>query len=438
MKVKFYQKLLSLAPDAAAARFLLAVSGGCDSVALAHLFAHKGLAFDVAHCNFHLRGEESNNEMIFVQNLPFLTKQQVFVKEFDTMALQQKSGKSIEMLARELRYHWFEELGKNYDYVVTAHQANDNAETMLMNLIRGTGLRGMCGIPQKNGKIIRPLLRFQRSEIENYIIEQGLQFCLDSSNLSDCFLRNKVRNKIIPELEKINPKLIEIFSKNSELFLQQTKFFDKQIQQYKNKLWNETDDTITIAIDPLKNIENQSVVLYQMLNPLGFNACDVEDILKAMDANSGKQFLSETHLLIKDRDLFIIENKDKKEVEEVLVNSVDELEKFGIQVEKRKYHADFKPVKNSNMIYVDAEKLSFPLTIRSWKKGDYFYPFGMKTKKKVSNFFTDLKIDLFEKQKIRFLCSQNQIVWIINYRADDRFKINEHTKSYYIFKSLTL
>jgi len=224
LKEQFYQELKNLAPEAESARFLLAVSGGRDSVVLAHLFASYKLHFDIAHCNFHLRGEESDKEMVFVQKLPFLSSQKIFVKEFDTIGIQQNSGKSIEMVARELRYQWFEEMGKNYDYVVTAHHANDNAETVLMNVLRGTGLRGMCGIPQKNRKIIRPLLRFSVLEIEKYILEQGIEYCIDSSNLTDEFLRNKIRHHIIPELEKINPNVIEIFLKNSTLFLQQTKF----------------------------------------------------------------------------------------------------------------------------------------------------------------------------------------------------------------------
>jgi len=431
MKEQFYQELLYLAPDAESARFLLTVSGGRDSVILAHLFASSGLSFDIAHCNFHLRGEESNKEMFFVQNLPFLTTQKVFVTAFDTIAIQQKSGKSIEMVARELRYQWFEEVGENYNYIVTAHHANDNAETVLMNLLRGTGLRGMCGIPPKNGKIIRPLLRFSASEIERYAGEQGVDFCVDSSNLTDEFLRNKIRHHIVPELEKINPNFIEIFSRNSNLFLQQIKFFDTQIQQYKDQLLKNGGNRITIAINALKNDENRSLILYEILNPFGFNADDVENILKSIEANSGKQFLSDTHILIKDRTHFIIEKKETKNDEDIIINTIAELENYGFVVEKTLYNLNFKAIKAPNVIYIDEQKLTFPLTIRAWKKGDFFYPFGMKTKKKLSDFFTDLKIDLLEKQKIRLLCSNNQIVWVINYRADDRFKIDEETEYYY-------
>ena len=427
----FYKELLLLTPDAKNARFLLAVSGGRDSVVLAHLFANCGLNFDIAHCNFHLRGEESNKEMDFVQKLPFLSSQKVFVKEFDTIAIQQKSGKSIEMVARELRYQWFEEMGKEYDYIVTAHHANDNTETVIMNLLRGTGLRGMCGIPQKNGKIIRPLLRFTGSDIDRYAREQEVDFCVDLSNLEDDFLRNKIRHHIIPELEKINPQFIKTFSKNSTLFQQQTQFLDAQIQHYKNQFIKKTKDSVTIAIDELKNNENQSLILYEMVNPFGFNADDVDNIVKSLHATSGKRFLSETHILIKDRNHLIIEKNDKKNEENICINSIEELETHGFEVEKIKNDANLEILKHPNLIYVDAEKLKFPLTIRSWKKGDVFYPFGMKTKKKLSDFFTDLKIDLLEKQKIRLLCSNEQIVWIIEYRADDRFKIDKKTEYYH-------
>ena len=432
MKKQFYQELLQLAPDAESARFLLAVSGGRDSVVLAHLFASFHLKFDIAHCNFHLRGEESNKEMFFVQNLPFLTTQKVFVKEFDTFNIQQNSGKSIEMVARELRYQWFEEIGEEYDYIVTAHHANDNAETVIMNLMRGTGLRGICGIPPKNGIIIRPILRFSAAAIEKYCLEQEIRFCVDSSNLSDEFLRNKIRHHIIPEMEKINPNIIEVFTKNCNLFQQQTQFFDTHIQQYKNKLLQEKDNRKTISIETLQNIENQSLILYEILNPFGFNADDVENILKSMSSNSGKQFFSDTHVLIKDRTHFILETKTAQKAQVIIIHNIEELEEYGFKVEKNTKNSEFSAIKSSKIIYVDAAKLSFPLTIRGWKSGDFFYPFGMKTKKKVSDFFTDLKIDLLEKQKIRILCSQDEIVWIVGYRADERFRVRESTKSYYI------
>ena len=432
----FYKELLLLAPNAKNARFLLAVSGGRDSVALAHLFASCKLNFDITHCNFHLRGEESNKEMNFVKDLPFLTSQKVFVKEFDTLSIQQESGKSIEMVARELRYHWFEKIGKDYDYIVTAHHANDNAETVLMNLMRGTGLRGMCGIPQKNGKIIRPLLRFSSSEIERYAREQKVGFCTDSSNLTNDYLRNKIRHHIIPEMEKINPKFVETFTKNSVLFQQQVQFFDAKIQQFKNQLLKKTDNRITIEIDELIKTEHQSVVLFEILNPFGFNADEVKNILKSINATSGKHFLSDTHILIKDRTHFIIEKKETKKEEPIFINSIEELENNGFTVEKKQNNLGRKIIKNNNILYVDADKIIFPLTIRKWEKGDFFYPFGMKTKKKLSDFFTDLKIDILEKQRIRLLCMNGQIVWIINHRADDRFRIEENTKYYYEIKTI--
>jgi len=431
MKEEFYRELEKLAPDLESAKFLLAVSGGRDSVALAHLFVTFGLCFDIAHCNFHLRGEESNKEMVFVQKLPFLTSQKVFVKEFDTLSVQQNSGKSIEMIARELRYNWFEKIGKDYDYIVTAHHANDNAETVLLNLLRGTGLRGMCGIPQKNGKIIRPLLRFSASEIDDYVREQGIRFCVDSSNLSDEFLRNRIRHHIIPEIEKIYPNFVDTFTKNSALFLQQTKFFDTSLNQIKDTLVSENNHQVSISINLLKNIENQSLVLYEILQPYGFNAESIDKIIQSIHSNSGKRFISETHILLKDRNYFIIEEKSNIKNEIVLIHSVKELENYGFSVKKLKNHDNLEIEKVSNLIYVDADKIQFPLTLRNWEKGDYFYPFGMKRKKKLSDFFTDLKIDRFEKQKIRLLCSQNQIVLVVNYRADNRFGIDSDTKYYY-------
>jgi len=300
-----------------------------------------------------------------------------------------------------------------------------------MNLLRGTGLRGMCGIPPKNGKIIRPLLRFNASEIERYACEQEIKFCVDSSNFSDSFLRNKIRHSVIPELEKIDPKCIETFSKNSTLLLKQTQFFDAHVKPYKEQLLKENEDRMTLSIDALKKMEHLALILYEILNPLGFKANDVENILKSVHATSGKKFLSNTHILIKDRTHFIIEKINPQTHDMTLIYSMEELENYGFCVEKIRYQSNFQPANAPEILYVDADKISFPLTIRSWEKGDFFYPFGMKTKKKVSDFFTDLKIDILEKQKIKFLCSQNQIVWIINYRPDNRFKVDEKTTWYY-------
>jgi tRNA(Ile)-lysidine synthase len=331
-----------------------------------------------------------------------------------------------------LRYQWFDEIGEEYDYMVTAHHANDNAETVIMNLMRGTGLRGICGIPPKNGKGVRPLLKFSASALEKYGLEQKIKFCVDSSNLSDDFLRNRIRHHIIPEMEKINPNVIDVFSKNCTLFQQQTQFFDAHIQQYKNQLLQEKDNRATISIETLRSIENQSLVLYEILNPFGFHADDVENILKSMNSNSGKQFFSDTHILIKDRTHFIIETKTAQKEQDIIIHNIEELEQYGFKVEKNTKNPDFSAIKSSKIIYVDIAKLNFPLTIRGWKSGDFFYPFGMKTKKKVSDFFTDLKIDLLEKQKIRILCSQDDIVWIVGYRADERFRVADDTESYYI------
>jgi len=437
LKEEFYQELLFLAPDAPEARFLLAVSGGKDSVALAHLFVSCNLIFDIAHCNFHLRGEESNRDMAFVQKLPFLTHQKVFVKEFDTLAIQQQSGKSIEMVARTLRYKWFEEIGQNYHYIVTAHHANDNAETILMNLLRGTGLRGMCGIPHQNGKIIRPFLqKFNSSVIETYLKENELNYCVDSTNVSSLFLRNKIRNQIIPELKKINPKVIEIFAKNSQLFSQQTQFFDTQINHFRNNLLQKMGERVIINIEALNQNENAALILYELLQPYGFNASEVKNIINTTHSISGKRFLSDTHTLLKDRNNFIIEKRESKNEEVIVVNSIEELEQYGFKVAKYRYFSTFKAVKSKNIIYIDAKKISFPLIIRRWERGDFFYPFGMKSKKKVSDFFTAQKIDLFEKQKIRFLCSDQQIVWIINHRADERFRVNKDTEWYYMVTSV--
>lgn len=431
MYALFRSELQRLAPDFQSARFLLAVSGGQDSCVLAHLFAKENLSFDIAHCNFNLRGNESVEDMKLVKNMPLISNQKVFIKEFDTYKIQQNSGKSIEMVARELRYKWFEEIGKDYDYIVTAQHANDNAETLLMNLLRGTGLRGLCAIPEKNGKIIRPLLKFNLSEIKNSALENKISFRTDSSNLTDDFLRNKIRHHIIPELEKINSQTISTFSHNCETFSQQYRFFETQMQLYREKLLKQTENGFSIDINELKKEKNATLILFEILTPFGFNMEDIISLFTSFDSISGKRFFSKTHIINKDRNQLFLEEINKIIDKETIINSIDELQNSGFSVDLFGSDKEMVFENNPNILYVDAEKLKFPVTIRSWKEGDFFYPYGLNGKKKVSDFFTDYKVSILEKQKIKLLFSDDKLLWIIGFRADERGKIDAKTKKYY-------
>ncbi|MEG2070159.1 MAG: tRNA lysidine(34) synthetase TilS [Bacteroidales bacterium] len=435
MKEFFFNHLERLTGDPYKNKFLLAVSGGADSSVMAALFHSWHLSFDMAHCNFHLREEDSNKDMNLVQTMATKYQCKLFIKEFNTFQEQKNSGKSIEMVARDLRYTWFAEIGKEYDYLVTAHHANDNAETLLMNLIRGTGLKGLTGIPEKNGRIIRPLLHFSAAKIRQYALQNHINFREDLSNFSDQHHRNKIRLSVIPKLEEIKPEVIKTFTHDIELIKKQYLFYQNQIDSICQKLRTEKENTIYIDINELLSYQNVEVLLYEILTQYHFNADTVHNILYHLQDHSGKRFYSKTHLMIRDRNCLIISPLDQEIISPILIHSIEELVQHGFECEMLSYQASIQFDKNPNTLYVDTDKITFPLILRSWREGDYFYPLGMKGKKKLSDYFTDKKVDLFTKQKIKLLGQQNEIIWVVGYRADNRYKIdNQHTKKYYKIK----
>ncbi|MBR0077518.1 MAG: tRNA lysidine(34) synthetase TilS, partial [Bacteroidales bacterium] len=251
MKESFYNNLKTLVGTPEKCSFLLVVSGGGDSVVMTHLFYSCGLPFAIAHCNFHLRGDDSNEDMRFVQQLAANYGVQLFVKEFDTLSIQKNSGKSVEMVARDLRYQWFEEVGQPFDFIVTAHHANDNAETLLLNLCRGTGLKGLAGIPARNGKYLRPLLPFPSDELRRYTTRHHLSFRTDRTNFSEQYQRNKIRLAVLPKLTEINPDLIRTFSRNADHFRHQYDFYQRQLAAFEREMVIHEDETVRISIPKL-------------------------------------------------------------------------------------------------------------------------------------------------------------------------------------------
>lgn len=433
MEKQFAKYLREIVPEPKQGRFLLAVSGGMDSCALAHLFFRLHFPFDMAHCNFHLRGDNSDLDMNFVTGLSKKYRTKLFIKEFDTFAIVAKTGKSVEMTARELRYEWFEEIGKEYDYIVTAHHANDNAETVLMNLTRGTGLKGLCGIPVINGKIIRPMLRFPSSEIRRYVSLHQIAYRDDITNFSQQFHRNKIRLAIIPKLEEINPNFIHTNSHNTEIIKEQFNFYQSHIEQIRERLLRKYENGFAIDINDLYNENYPHLILYEILNLFGFNAATIDKIASSLKAVSGKQFYSEFYYILKNRDkLVILPISDKTELKTFVIPDIETMKKLGFDVELHNYQPDMIFDKNPEIFYADAGKLIFPLQLRYWQKGDYFFPFGMKGKKKLSDFFINKKIDIIKKHTIPLLCCKNDIAWVVGLRADNRYKIEkDKTKTYY-------
>ena len=422
---RFLQELQALAGENALhKRYLLAVSGGADSTVMATLFHEAGLSFAIAHCNFHLRGADSDRDMRFVQQLAAQWQVPLYLQEFDTLTLQKNSGKSVEMVARELRYTWFSEIAGDYDFIVTAHQSTDAAETMLLNLCRGTGLKGLCGIPSKNGKIIRPMLVFTAEEIRQYAEDHHIAYVEDITNRDEEISRNRIRHSVIPQLESINPQFLDTNARTRKILQQQYAYYQKHIAADIQKVVSEQNGQCRINRSKLAECDDLELVLYEILNEYGFPAIVSEKLSVNSFFQPGKQFFSDTHILLIDRDFLLIQPKANSEEACVNIVSQEELSQY-FEVEEFEYQKDMVFEKNPDILYLPKDKLTFPLQIRSWRSGDYFYPLGTKGRQKLSDFFTDHKIDRFTKSKIRLLCSEDQIIWIIGWRSDKRFKIQE-------------
>lgn len=412
-------------------KYLLAVSGGVDSSVMATLFHLAGYQFTIAHCNFHLRGEDSNRDMQLVQQMVNQWKVPIQIKEFDTLSVQKKSGLSIEMTARKLRYDWFEEAGKDFDYIVTAHQANDAAETMLLNLCRGTGLHGLTAIPEKNGKIIRPMLAFTADEIRNYARDNHIQYALDYTNADEQIKRNKIRGSVIPLLETLNPDLIHTLTRNRKIFQLQWTFMEHKLTEYRKLLLKCEKDCFSIDTELLGQQEDRHLILFELLQEFHFNATVVNTLCNPYSLQTGKEFVSPTHRLVVNRHQYLIYPMATPNQDGVVIHSQEELSKhFKVELLQNDGHIIFP--KDNRTLFIAQDKLQFPIVLRSWKHGDYFYPLGGIGKQKLSDFFIDHKISKIEKSRIELFCIQNDIVWIVGYRSDDRYKIHpQYTRSYY-------
>lgn len=425
---RFYREMQRLVDEPSQYRYLLTVSGGADSVVLAHLFHQNKLSFTIAHCNFHLRGEESNRDMHFVQLLASSLQVPCLVQEFDTLALQKGSGQSIEMLARSLRYEWFAAVGKEYDYIVTAHHANDALETTLLNLCRGTGLRGLASIPEQNGKIIRPLLSFSAAEIRRFAQVEHINFVVDSTNSEESIRRNKIRHTLVPILETLNPNLIQTYSRSRRILQEQHAFFQRSLQQSKAAYLTEENGQFVIDIVRLEQNPDKNILLYELLNDFGFSAAIVEELKKKKSI--GTQFFSKEYSLLVDREKYIIQQIKDDSKEERYIDSMEELKRY-FKVTLCSENTPVKFSRQNTILYIPEAMLTFPLTLRHWQEGDIFHPLGAKGKQKLSDFFINRKIDLFAKKKVWLLCDRHEIIWIVGHRSNEKYKMDKNKKSKY-------
>lgn len=425
MLLKFQKHLSDNLPFLKEKKLLLAISGGIDSVVLGTLLKQLNYNISLAHCNFKLRGDESDGDENFIKNFASENNLTLHVTSFDTDSFAKDNKLSIQVAARQLRYIWFHQLlqENQLDYILTAHHLDDNLETFLINFTRGTGLEGLTGIPVQNDKIIRPLLNFNREEIQEFASENKIEWREDSSNSSDKYLRNKLRHDIVPILKSLNPSFLNSFQDTLN-HLQQAKSLaeDASILVYKQVV-TEKDNQKFFRLFDLKRLPNYEAYLFQWLQPFGFKAW--KDIYDLTEAQSGKFILSENYRLLKDRDFLILEPIQEDNFSTYEVGEEAQIE-FPIKLKtSRVAEADLQ--KDSKVIYVDKEKLKFPLIFRKWQEGDYFCPAGIDGKKKVSKYFKDEKLSLSDKESAWLLFSEDQLVWIIGKRQDRRFYIEKTT-----------
>lgn len=418
-------------------KILVAVSGGLDSIVLLDLFVHAGCKVGVAHANFQLRGEESDKDEAFVIQLGARYQVPVFVKRFDTKNYATENGMSIQMAARELRYDWFRQLlvEKRYDYLATAHHLNDSIETILINLTRGTGLQGLIGIQPERGSIIRPLAYFTREQIEAYGRASNLQWREDSSNSSDDYTRNFIRHQVIPKLKEINPSLEETFTRNMQRWSAAKELMDLGIGKIKREYLLNEGGQIKISKSLFAQFK-QPAILWELIKECGFTIEDCDKIVIASEGQSGKRFLSSEFQLVIDRELLII-TPLPVQWSDVQVQDDQTEANLGSWELKVATEKNWSIQSDPFVALIDRDKLIYPLTWRLWREGDYFFPLGMDNKKKISDFLIDSKIAISDKDHVTVVESAGEIVWIVGYRIDNRFKITDNTKSATVFRCVS-
>ncbi len=433
-------------------KLLIAVSGGADSSVLCALCDAAGFDFAMAHCNFKLRGEESERDELFVKELCERYKAKLFITSFDTAAIAKANKESIEETARNLRYDWFNQIIETskkeqvpFKYLLTAHHADDNIETVVMNFFRGTGIKGLRGILPKQNNIIRPLLFARRKDILEYAADNKIDFVTDSTNTANDYTRNLFRNEILPAIEKVYTEAANNVLRNIDRFIDVDYLYEQSIQVLKEQLVEKRGNEIHIPVLKLAKSKPLNTVIYEIVKEYNFTAAQVGEVEKLRESESGKYIKSASHRILRNRKWLIISPIITREE---TVNIVIEKNESNIlfanstlkiaQVEMPETLSE-----SAETVYINGDELKFPLLLRKWKQGDYFYPFGMKNnttgkigKKKLSRFFGDLKLSLLQKENCWVLESDKKIVWVVGYRIDDRFKITSNSK--YILKlSLT-
>ena len=417
---------------------LVGLSGGADSVALLGVLVRLGYPCRALHCNFHLRGDESDRDEVFARQfadslgVPFLKV------DFDTRGYAAIHQESIEMAARSLRYRWFEEQRQafNAEAIAVAHHRDDSVETLLMNLLRGSGIRGLGGIRPRNGQVVRPLLAVSRAEIEEWLQAQGWGYVTDSSNLSDAYTRNFIRLRVLPLLEQLNPAARETIARSAAHLSAAEQLYAYTVEEARKAVFITAD---SLSIEALMRYPSPETLLYEWLRPLGFSRIVVGELFESLTGLSGKQFYSATHQVLKDRDrLYIapLQEPSAWQPIEIPVATGELTQPLHLSFQLMERTSDFQLERASDTAYFDAEKLPGRLTLRLPQTGDWFVPFGMRGRKKLSDFFADQKMNRWEKLRQPLLCAGESIVWVVGRRTDDRFRVGEETKMIFSVKKI--
>jgi tRNA(Ile)-lysidine synthase len=422
-------------------KLLIAISGGIDSVVLTHLLSTLNFDISLAHCNFNLREKESDLDEVFVKELAKKLSIGYFTTSFETEKVAKEEKESTQIAARNLRYGWFQEIIKehHFDYVLTAHHADDNLETFLINLTRGSGLDGFTGIPEINDNIVRPLLKFSREEILFFAKENKILWREDQSNAATKYIRNKIRHAVLPVLKEINPSLLETFSKTLENLQESKQLVKDRITAISKEVierqeTSRDEDSFKINIKKIKELSNPKAYLFALLK--GFHFTEYKDVYNLLSAQSGKQVFSKTHVLLKDRDFLILSKREKisehQKAQEITFYISENASEITAPIHLTLEEVTEESIQNKNTIYVSKAHLEFPLIVRKWENGDYFYPLGMQGKKKISKYFKDEKVPLLEKQHKWLLCdANNTIIWVVGMRKDNRNKIATTASTYF-------
>lgn len=414
-------------------KILLGISGGVDSMVMMDLFLQKKYRIGVAHCNFQLRGEESDDDQKFVENVASEKKIHFYTRRFDTENFARENSMSVQMAARELRYLWFDEIQSKYgyQYIAIGHNLDDVVETFFINLNRGTGIRGLTGIKPVFGNIIRPLLFASRTEILDYASKRNLKYREDSTNIETKYIRNKIRHNIISEFNRVNPDFGKIMTETIERLRDAEIFLDSSIDKIKSDIIIEqSSNRILIDIDKLKLLKPVNTVLFEIIKDYGFNYNTVKNIISGLSETSGKKFYSKTHRIIKDRSFLIVTDIEKIDYTAIKIKAdiAEIATPVSLSFNRFKRPENYRIPTEAKYAVLDFNKLVYPLMLRKWRQGDRFKPLGMDNFKKLSNFFIDYKLSIPDKEAVWIITSGEEIVWVVNYRIDDRFKVDNDTK----------